>query len=78
LLQIIFGCRRVFHDFANQNHEKHVGFKLKFGAKGQKRLFMALCSKLYLDGGLFFVILRSKITKNRPPSKKYFAAAGGA
>jgi hypothetical protein len=31
--RIFFLNRRVFHDFAKQNHEKHVGLKLKFGVK---------------------------------------------
>jgi hypothetical protein len=35
--RIFFLNRRVFHDFAKQNHEKHVGFKLKFGAKRRKK-----------------------------------------
>ena len=46
-------------------------------ARSTKKYFMALCAKLYLDGGIFFLILRSKIKKKMPPSKEYFAAAGG-
>ncbi|MFZ4426279.1 MAG: hypothetical protein ACOYOO_03905, partial [Saprospiraceae bacterium] len=42
-----------------------------------KRFFLALRAKLYLDGDIFFLILRSKIRKNMSPSKEYFAAAGG-
>jgi hypothetical protein len=42
-----------------------------------KRFFMALRAKLYLDGDIFFLILRSKIRKKMSPSKEYFAAAGG-
>ena len=38
---------------------------------------MALRTKLYLDGDIFFLILRSKIRKKMSPSKEYFAAAGG-
>jgi len=38
---------------------------------------MALRAKLYLDGDIFFLILRSKIRKKMSPSKEYFAAAGG-
>ena len=42
-----------------------------------KSLFTALRAKLYLDGDIFFLILRSKIRKKISPSKEYFAAAGG-
>ena len=38
---------------------------------------MALRAKLYLDGGIFFLILLRKIKKKMPPSKESFAAAGG-
>ena len=38
---------------------------------------MALRAKLYLDGDIFFLILRSKIRKKMSPSKECFAAAGG-
>jgi hypothetical protein len=38
---------------------------------------MALRAKLYVDGDIFFLILRSKIRKKMSPSKEYFAAAGG-
>ena len=38
---------------------------------------MALRAKLYLDGDIFFLILRSKIRKKMSPSKEYFAAVGG-
>jgi hypothetical protein len=37
--RIFFLNRRVFHDFAKQNHEKHVGLKLKFGAKRHENTF---------------------------------------
>jgi hypothetical protein len=37
--RIFFLNRRVFHVFASQNHEKHVGFKLKFGAKRHEKSF---------------------------------------
>jgi hypothetical protein len=46
-------------------------------ARGGKRLFMALRAKLYLDGAIFFLILRSKIKKKMAPSKECFAAEGG-
>jgi hypothetical protein len=39
--RIFFLNRRVFHDFASQNHEKHVGLKLKFGAKRHEKTFYA-------------------------------------
>ena len=42
-----------------------------------KSLFMALLAKLYLDGDIFLLILRSKINKKMSPSKESFAAAGG-
>ena len=42
-----------------------------------KSFFMALRAKLYLDGDIFFLILRSKIRKKMSPSKEYFAAEGG-
>ena len=38
---------------------------------------MPLRAKLYLDGDIFFLILRSKIKKKMSPSKESFAAAGG-
>ena len=38
---------------------------------------MAFRAKLYLDGGIFFLILRIKIKKKMPPSKESFAATGG-
>jgi hypothetical protein len=38
---------------------------------------MALRAKLYVDGDIFFLILRSKIRKKMSPSKECFAAAGG-
>ena len=38
---------------------------------------MTLLAKLYLDGDIFFLILRSKIRKKMSPSKESFAAAGG-
>jgi hypothetical protein len=38
---------------------------------------LALRAKLYLDGDIFFMILRSKIMKKMSPSKESFAAAGG-
>ena len=42
-----------------------------------KRFFTALRAKLYFDGDIFFLILRSKIRKKMSPSKENFAAAGG-
>ena len=38
---------------------------------------MALRAILYLDGDIFFLILRSKIKKKMSPSKESFAVAGG-
>ena len=38
---------------------------------------MALHAKLYLDGDILSLILRSKIRERMSPSKEYFAAAGG-
>ena len=42
-----------------------------------KKSFMALHAKLYLDGDIFFLVLRSKIRKKMSPSKESPAAAGG-
>ena len=42
-----------------------------------KSIFMALRAKLYLDRGIFSLILRSKIREKMPLSKEYYAAAGG-
>jgi hypothetical protein len=38
---------------------------------------LALRTKLNLDVGIFSLILLRKIRKKMPPSKEYFAAAGG-
>ena len=60
-------------------NEKHLDYRNYLpGVWGcVKSFLLALRAKLYLDGGAFFQILRSKIWKKAPPSKEYFAAAGG-
>jgi hypothetical protein len=42
-----------------------------------KSHFVALRAKLKFEPDVFFVILRSKITKNTSGSKEYSAAVGG-
>ena len=42
-----------------------------------KSLFTALRAKLYLDGDIFFLILRSKIKKKMPLEKESFATICG-
>ena len=63
----LFGCRHLFHDFALQNHEKYVGFKLKFGAKRRKILFTQ--SQYFFEGHVILTISRSEIVKMTCPSK---------
>jgi len=37
--RIFFRNRRVFHDFATQNHEKQVSIQILFGVKRQENTF---------------------------------------
>jgi len=56
-------CKKVFAAF---------GVRILFWGC-VKRFFLALRAKLCLDGGIFFLILRSKIRKKMRPSKEYGA-----